>query len=151
MKYYPDSCMTEYNLSNFLPYQVSALAGKLSRELEKRYNLDHNLTVPEWRVLFHLSQSGIIKMNKLLIKVDLHKSRVSRACKRLENSGLINRENNPADKRETFLSLTGKGEKLMSELKPIAVQYNEKLIQLLGSEGPAFTKGLKTLLESEEP
>ncbi len=89
-------------------------------------------------------------MNKLLIKVDLHKSRVSRACKRLENSGLINREKNPRDKREIFLSLTGEGEKLMAELKPIAVGYNKKLIEILGDEGSAFLDGLKTLMESKD-
>lgn len=142
--------MTEYNLTNFLPYQISALAGKLSRGLEKRYNIDHQLTVPEWRVLFHLSQSGKIATNKLLIKVDLHKSRVSRACKKLETSGLINREKNPADQRETILSLTDEGKKLMADLKPIAVNYNENLIQVLGEEGVAFILGLKTLLESKE-
>lgn len=142
--------MTEYNLTNFLPYQISALAGKLSRGLEKKYNINHQLSIPEWRVLFHLSQSGQIVTNKLLSKVDLHKSRVSRASKRLENSGLINREKNPADKRESFLSLTSEGEKLMAELKPIAVNYNEKLVQILGDEGVAFTEGLKTLLESKD-
>ena len=101
-------------------------------------------------MFFHLSQSGQIVTNKLLSKVDLHKSRVSRASKRLENSGLINREKNPADKRESFLSLTSEGEKLMAELKPIAVNYNEKLVQILGDEGVAFTEGLKTLLESKD-
>ena len=142
--------MTEYNLTNFLPYQVSALAGKLSRGLERYYNIDHQLTIPEWRVLFHLSQSGMIVTSKLLIRVDLHKSRVSRACQRLEKSGLITKEKNPADKRETFLSLTAEGEKLMAELKPIAVNYNKKLLQILGAEHVAFTEGLKALLESND-
>ncbi len=141
--------MTEYNLSNFLPYQVSALAGKLSRSLEKKYNSDHRLTVPEWRVLFHLAQSGRIITNNLIKKVDLHKSRVSRACQRLEKSGLISREKNPVDKRETFLSLTPEGKKLMNELKPIAVDFNQRLITTLGEDGGAFIQGLKTLLESE--
>ncbi len=141
--------MENGSLAEFLPYRISALAGKLSRNLHSRYNAIQRLTVPEWRVLFHLEQADTVSVNQLVFKVDLHKSRVSRACNRLEKSGLITRRKNPDDRRQSHLALTREGKELMQRLKPIAMAFNSQLQELLGKDCASFVHNLNALLESE--
>ena len=138
--------MTDFELDSFLPYQISLLAGKMSRNLEKRYRAMYNLKMPEWRILVHLSQEANLGVNDLQTRVDLHKSRVSRAVKHLEEIGYVARTDNTSDKRRICLYLTSKGHNVIHNLVPMATKFQNELLVELGIDKKSFCNGTKKLI-----
>ena len=142
--------MQNFDLGSFIPYQVSVLAGRLSTELESRYRKKFGIRVPEWRIVVHLSQSGPASVRELEVRVDMHKSRVSRAARRLERAGYVSRCMNSHDKRLIDLDLTEKGRAMMAELAPLANSFQHELLQRLGHDRDHFRSGVAALLDRQE-
>ena len=140
--------MNDFDLDEFLPYRVSLLANRISRKLEARYHSQFGIRVPEWRILAHLAQSGPASMRKLQERVELHKSRVSRAARRLERAGYVSISQNEHDGRLLDLELTGEGWRMMNEIVPIAEEFQKELHESLGSQKDAFRSGVETLLKA---
>ncbi len=142
--------MEKFDLNSFLPYQVNVLASRMSRSLEARYRNKFGITVSEWRILVHLyqDQAGLVSTRDIQQRVDMHKSRVSRAAKKLEGSGYIIKRPHPTDRRIINLALTEKGHEIMGEISPIASQYQVDLLASLGELGKPFRDGLNALLEA---
>lgn len=142
--------MTDFNLGEFLPYRFSVLAQRMSRDFEDRYRDRFGIRVAEWRIVAHLSQTGASSMRELERRVDLHKSRVSRAARRLEDAGYVSRTSDPADGRLVELSLTAKGKDMMSELTPLANLYQEELLSRIGNCRKDFNRAVGALLEMDQ-
>ena len=139
--------LPEFDLDGFLPYQLSKLANRVSRALERRYSSVHGLAVPEWRIMLHLSQSNLIGMNELNSRIEMHKSRVSRAAERLERAGLVRRSVNEMDRRMVNLELTESGRLLLCDLLPLARQFQTELAAVLGENQEALRTGIDALME----
>lgn len=135
-----------FDLTAFLPYQLAVAAARVSRGFAERYRAEFGLTIPEWRVLAHLAQSGAVSVREINARVDMDKSKVSRAAARLEASGLIEKRENAEDRRLLDMRLTDKGRDLVARILPIADQYQADLLAQLGTDGPAFRAALLTLL-----
>lgn len=136
---------TRMDLDRFLPYQVSVLAGRLSRGLETRYRAQSGLGIPEWRILCHLSRADDIGLGDLTVRVDMHVSRVSRAVTRLERTGYIARRYNDEDRRRLCLRITDDGRNVMNKLAPLANEYQREIIEML-DDARGFRSGLECLL-----
>lgn len=141
-----NSGVTVFNLDEFLPYQISVLSRRMSQNLEQRYSSRFGLRVPEWRIMAHLSQSEPVSVRELVVRVDMHKSRVSRAARRLEEAGLISSSANRADRRLIDLRLTDKGRQMMEEIAPLVNGFQQELLDRLGRRRDSFRQGLALLL-----
>lgn len=119
--------MDTFDLEKFLPYRFAVAAERLSLGLAKQYRAEFGISIPEWRVLAHLSQSDAVSIRDIEAKVSLEKSKVSRAASRLEAEGYVQKKVNPTDRRLLELSLTVKGRDLFQALMPIARAYQERL------------------------
>lgn len=137
--------MTGFVLDEFLPYRVNVLAGRLSREFATRYRARFGISIPEWRVVAHLSQSGRVSVRDIHARVDMDKSKVSRAAARLEAAGYLEKRVNPADRRLVELSLSARGQAMMAELAGVAEAYQRELLARLGPQAAAFGDGLGRL------
>ncbi len=133
-------------LNAFLPYRLAVAAARISRAFERRYSAEAGLSVPEWRVLAHLSQQGEVSVREIEARVDMEKSKVSRAASRLEEQGLVAKLVNPDDRRLVSLSLTPEGRAVMDRLIPIATAFQDELRALLGDRVPGFEAGLAVLI-----
>ncbi len=98
--------MTDFDLADFLPYQLAVAASRVSRQFAERYRAEFGLSIPEWRVLAHLSQSGSVSVREIHRRVDMDKSKVSRAAARLEAAGLVEKRTHGTDRRLLAMSLT---------------------------------------------
>jgi len=150
IKYNETGPVPKFSLDSFLPYQLAALSSRVSREFAKTYVSKFGITIPEWRVIFHLHTSGPVSVREIFQRVDMDKSKVSRAASRLEESGLISKKTNPADRRLVELELTQKGRDLMSKITPLALDYERQLMAKLGEQGPAFRETLAHFLKDDE-
>jgi len=141
--------MHAFDLDAFLPYRLAKLASRVSRGFAQEYGARFGLSIPEWRVMAHLSQSASVSVRELHLKADLEKSKASRAAARLEAAGLVVKKINEADRRLIELSLSAKGEEMMAELRPLALSYEADVLSSLSPEDRKMLNHLvDQLLES---
>ncbi len=137
--------MDAFDLNEFLPYQLAVAAAHVSRGFAELYRAEFGLSIPEWRVLAHLAQSGTVSVREIQTRVDMDKSQVSRAAARLETAGLIEKRAHGVDRRLLDMSLTPAGQDLMARIVPIAKAYEADLLAQLATPGD-FRAGLRALL-----
>lgn len=139
-----------FDLSAFLPYQLATVAARVSRGFAALYRTEFGLSIPEWRVLAHLAQSGAVSVREIQARVDMDKSKVSRAATRLESAGLIAKRANAADRRLLDMTLTAAGRALMARILPVADAYQAEVLATLGPDADPFRRSLARLREMEE-
>ncbi|MFM7655696.1 MAG: MarR family winged helix-turn-helix transcriptional regulator [Paracoccaceae bacterium] len=138
-----------FDLSDFLPYQLAVASSRISRAFAERYRAEFGLSIPEWRVLAHLAQSDAVSVREIHARVDMDKSKISRAAARLEAAGLIEKRENPEDRRLLDMRLTAKGRDLIARIVPIADAYQGELLALIGPHAEGFRSGLQKLYEDK--
>ena len=118
-------------LDRFLPYRAARLATALSRGLAAQYEARYQISVPEWRVLVHLTQESEISVRDIFTRVDMDRARVTRAVQRLEARDLVSKLVNESDRRLVKLALTPAGRELAGELSRLAKAFEARIIDLL--------------------
>ena len=138
-------------LDRFLPYLVNTLGNRLSQELGEIYASRFGISIPEWRVIAHLSQHRDVSIREVFSRVAMDKAKVSRAAARLELTGLVEKRDNPADKRLVSLKLTEAGRALFEQIAPLALAYEtEMLASLSPEEQETFRQLLSRLLARDQ-
>lgn len=137
--------MSEFDLDSFLPYQLAVAASRVSRDFAALYRDRFGISVAEWRVIAHLSQAGRVSVREIYDRVDMDKSRVSRAAARLEEAGYLIKAANDSDRRLVALELTDTGRRLVAELAPLAREFEAQVMAELGRSAPGFRRGLARL------
>ena len=129
------------SLDSFLPYRAARLASALSRALADRYQLQHDISLAEWRVMMHLMQVSEISIRDIFLRVDLDRARVTRAVQRLEARGLVSKLVNEDDRRLICLALTDAGWDMARDLTRLANEFEADLFHGLPSELPSDGAG----------
>jgi DNA-binding MarR family transcriptional regulator len=137
----------DFDLESFLPYQLAVVSSRVSRVFAERYRKEFGLSIPEWRVLAHLAQSGTVSVREIHARVDMDKSKVSRAAARLEVSGYIAKRPHAEDRRLVELSLTGAGRDLVARILPVACAYQRELESWLGDDAEGLRRALVRMME----
>lgn len=141
-----DAMQERFDLDGFLPYQLAIVAERVSRRFSTLYKREFGISIPEWRVIAHLSQRDQVSVGAITDKVGMDKPKVSRAASRLEKAGYLTKSVNPDDRRLVSLCLTPKGRDLMDRIAPMAMQFEAEVMDDLGADGPAFRKAIRTLI-----
>lgn len=137
--------MSTFVLDEFLPYQLSVAAQRISREFSALYRDRFGISIPEWRVVAHLSREERVSVREIHDRVDMDKSKVSRAASRLEAQGYVSKRTNPSDRRLVELELTPKGRALVDEIAPIAREFEGRVLDRLGPSAAGLRDALKSL------
>ncbi len=105
----------------------------LRRKLVRPYIMDIGLTVGQGqpRILKELRERGVMTQKELADICILDVATMSRTLDRLEQSGLIKRENNPESRRSWNISLTQDGEEMA-----------DKAIEIFNMTDEIFCKGI---------
>lgn len=140
--------MDQFNLEGFFPYKLSLLSDRISKGFAEIYGPKFGISLAEWRVIVHLAQRGKVSVREIFQHVGMDKSKVSRAATRLEAAGVILKKVNTCDKRLVELSLTTKGKRMMSQLAPLAREYETRVLaKLPTAQQQALANALDSLLE----
>jgi len=76
-----------------------------------------DITLPQYRALVVLTRRIPVTVGDLALTLDVHRSTATRLCDRLERKGLIRRRPGvSADRRETPVTLTAKGRRLVDRV-----------------------------------
>lgn len=107
-------------LADFLPYQLSVTSNAVSSLIAERYRSRFGLKIAEWRVMAILGDAGSATQRELTEATLMDKVAVNRACKVLEERGLVMRQPNADDGRSHLLELTDEGRAIHGEVMPLA-------------------------------
>ncbi len=125
-------------LEDFLPYQLSVTSNAISALIAERYRKRFALKIPEWRIMAvlgnrHETRIGVTQRELTEVTL-MDKVAVNRACKVLEDRGLIERLPNVEDGRSHLLALTGEGRAIHLEVMPLALATERELLDGLDPE-----------------
>lgn len=137
--------MTTLALETFLPYRLNRLAMAVSQQFRAVYGPHHDLTVPEWRVLATLAQFGTMTAKAIGAHSAMHKTKVSRAVRALEERRWLARSQNDRDRREEGLALTAAGLRVYAEIVPRALAFEAKLLADLGPHAAPLLAALERM------
>jgi DNA-binding MarR family transcriptional regulator len=135
-------------LEDFLPHKLNVLSSLVSQALTRVYGQRYGIGIPEWRVLVTLGQYGVMTGKAVGAHTHMHKTKVSRAVAQLEQRKFVARRANRADLREAFLSLTPAGRAIYEEAAPIALDFTNRLSEVVSpSDRAAFDRAMRQLTE----
>ena len=77
----------------------------------------------------------------------MDKSRVSRALAQLQSKGYLARRADPEDNRASFLTLTRKGKTLYEKIVPLALTWEDGLLDILNAREQRDLRRLLSKLE----
>lgn len=90
-----------------------ALVGVAAESLAEAQEL---LTMTQWRALVIITSRSPIHLTALADAMNVHPSNATRTVERLVTAGLVDRKDNPADRRHLALTLTRKGQRLVDRV-----------------------------------
>ena len=137
--------MAKLDLERFLPYRLNRISTAVSQEFRSVYGPHHDLTIPEWRVLATLGQFDQMGAKAIGAHSSMHKTKVSRAVRALEERRWLKRRESSEDRREEILTLTALGRKVYDDIVPRAIAFEKRLLAALGPEAASLLLTLDKL------
>ena len=110
---------------------------------ETAHLADHNLTLPQFDVLAQLNREEGITQQSLADRLLVTKGNVCGLMDRLLEQGLVERRDDPEDRRAYMLYLTPKGKQLITQILPA---HNQMIAERIGQLAPEKQKQLLNLL-----
>jgi MarR family transcriptional regulator, organic hydroperoxide resistance regulator len=111
-------------LAEFLPYLLNRAGVKIglsfSRDIES-----FGVTLPMWRVMVALWESGDQRLGDLAERTSIDFSTLSRLLVNLQRKNYVVRRRSGLDGRALSVSLTDKGRAMTERIMPIACHYEE--------------------------
>jgi len=142
----PAPALRDFKLEDFLPYQLSVAANRVSRLFAERYADAYGLTILEWRVLATVARFNPLSPTAVGEWTGMDKVKVCRATAGLVARGLIRQSPDPKDGRGRLLRITRKGEAMHRGVVPLARLLETTLAEGLGrTQWAALSKALVRL------
>ena len=143
----PRSEKPPLQLASFLPYRLSTLSNRISRAIADLYEERFQLTLPEWRVMAVLGEEPDLSATEVAERTAMDKVAVSRAVNRLIEAGRLERHFAADDKRRSVLALSAHGRRVYRQIVPLAITYEEALLERLTAKEIDTLDGLLKKLE----
>ncbi|MGH3824058.1 MAG: MarR family winged helix-turn-helix transcriptional regulator [Pseudonocardiaceae bacterium] len=106
---------------------------QLNRDLQE----EHQLALADYGLLVRMSEApdGRVRMSTLAEQVAASKSRISHQIARMEQAGLVQRQECPGDRRGVFAVITSRGQEVLRTAAPTHVRgVRDNLVDLLSAE-----------------
>lgn len=127
--------VVDFNLESFLPYRLNQAAERVSQRFAAQYRLRYRMTRPEWRAMAAIGTYDRMTATEIGANSSMHKTKVSRAVRALEEKRWLKRSEHAEDRRVEHLELTPAGKRIYAEMIELAKAYEQELVTLLGASG----------------
>lgn len=122
-----------YRLSNSFPYLLNRVGVRMG-ELFSRRIAPFGVTLPMYRVMAALRESGDQRLSDLATVTTAEISTLSRLVGEMKRKGLVTRSRLEDNGRTVAINLTPKGKLLVEELMPIAVHFEDVAVRNFSDE-----------------
>ncbi len=130
--------MTEFKgftLSAALGFQLNRAAHLMTDEIARRFAAQgYDITAQDFGILMRLLQEGAItqvKMSELMMR---DKATITRRIDRLVKKKLIERVENPEDRRSFFVQLTVEGREALNTITPLVRDFQQEVVSDVSGE-----------------
>lgn len=96
--------------------------------------VETTVTVPQFRTLVVLASLASTNLATLAEAMGVHASNATRACDRLVGLGLVDRRDNPADRRNVTLTLTKNGQRTVATVMNARRAAIRRTLRLMAAE-----------------
>ena len=143
-----------YRLTNSFPYLLNRVGVRMG-ELFSRRIAGYSVTLPMYRVMAALWETGDQRLGDLAAVTTTELSTLSRLVGAMKRKGLVTRTRLKDNARTVAINLTAKGKLLVEELIPLAMHFEEVAVREFSAKETADLKAaLQTIylsLNSIEP
>jgi DNA-binding MarR family transcriptional regulator len=111
---------------------IGTLLGQVSRLFRRSFDeraRQIGVTRPQWQVLVIVSRKPGINQGGVADLLEVEPITVGRMIDRMQESELVERRADPADRRAWRLHLTDKGESLVAQLRPLGAETLEGALE----------------------
>lgn len=95
--------------------------------------VEHRVSSPQLRVLVFIATHGPQNLGAVAADLGVHPSNATRTCDRLVTAGLLDRSDNPVDRRYLLLDLSGQGRALVDSV----MEHRRSAIEAVMNRMPA--------------
>lgn len=131
-----------YRFTDSVPYLLNRVGVSVAERFTRRLE-QHDVTLPMYRILAVLRQTGTHTLGELSGMVSVELSTLSRLIGNMVRRGLVTRIRPESNARIVEIDLTPEGAAMADRLMPIATLFEDTLIAELD---PAQVEALKVLL-----
>ncbi len=131
-----------YRFTDSVPYLLNRVGVSVAERFTRRLE-QHDVTLPMYRILAVLRQTGTHTLGELSGMVSVELSTLSRLIGTMVRRGLVTRVRPENNARIVEIDLTPEGAAMADRLMPIATLFEDTLIAELD---PAQVEALKVLL-----
>ena len=112
-------------------------------------SVDDSITIPQFRLLVVLGTRGPMKLAALADALDVNPSTATRMIDRLTTAGLVDRQVNPASRREVVIDLTGAGGSTVARvMRQRRREIARVVARMPGRHRTGLVEGLESFSES---
>ncbi len=122
-----------------LPRLIYDTAQRIKNLAEKLLK-PHDLTIEQVQPLKILASTSGLSQRQIGDECNKSAANLTRILDRLQNKALIERRNNPADRRASLVFLTSQGESLVRDVSEILTSFAEKSIQGVTAKDQAICR-----------
>lgn len=131
----------DYWFTDSLPYLLNRVGVALGETFSKRI-APYEVTLPMYRVLAILRQTGPKSLGDLAALVTVEMSTLSRMVGTMAKAGHVTRIRPPENGRVVSIEITPKGAALADELMKIAMQFEQTILGSMDDRAAAELKAL---------
>lgn len=117
-----ENSKTEVNLEEFIPYLLNRVGIRIAMEFSREI-ASSQIKYSGWRVLFTLAYVGPRYLVELANLANFDISTLSRVVAGLERAHLIKRVNGDVGARNRRVTLTARGQKIVTDFTPIILEH----------------------------
>lgn len=121
-------------LTQFLTYKLLTLVHHANRAGQRWHQKHTGLALSEWRLMATLGHFGPQSSVELGERMQIDKAVVSRVKTKLCQSGMIEEETDPQDRRSRILQLTARGRTVFEQVMPLARLRQADVASVLSPE-----------------
>jgi MarR family transcriptional regulator, organic hydroperoxide resistance regulator len=128
-----------YRLTKSFPYLLNRVGVRMG-ELFVRRIAPYDVTLPMYRVLASLWETGDRRLGDLAAATTVEVSTLSRLIGEMKRKGLVSRRRCEDNERTVAINLTAKGRALAEELMPIAQHFEDVAVRDFSADEVARIK-----------
>lgn len=111
-------------LSNYLPYLLGHASFVINKDFNQ-YVQDSGISPLEWRILATLCDEDALTIGGLVHIVVAQQPTLTKAVKKMEETGLVLRVADEEDRRKTLVRVTAEGRRLCNSLIERALEHEQ--------------------------
>ena len=141
-----DALIPNNDVDNFIILRARAFTSRVRRAMIRDVLQPENLHLIEWQLIFSVARFGTCHLAHITHHTSLDPAHGSRAATSLEKKALIERHDDPDNRRRKLISLTPDGAALVARLWPRAQGLVKTVTQNMKNDDLAEVKRLLDLL-----